>query len=112
MIAPMPEPMMPDGCRNPSDASLWKIRKPRKPPTNDPTMPSTMVRPIDIDCLPGTISRARAPAIRPTMMTVMMVPMSPMRRSYPGAALPSIEHPVRAQEYSTTPRGSAKHPQG
>ena len=40
MTAPMIEPMIPDGWRNPSSASLWKSRYPSSPPTSEPTMPS------------------------------------------------------------------------
>ncbi len=43
-MAPMMEPMIPAGCRKPPFGSLPKIRNPRKPPTNDPTIPSTIVK--------------------------------------------------------------------
>ena len=74
-MAPMIDPMIPTGWK------LWMlsvwcwIRFCRKPPTKEPTMPSTMVPRIPMGSRPGTSSRATAPAMRPMMMsTIMKVP--------------------------------------
>src|SRR6266536_4256098 len=45
-----------------------------KPPTNEPTMPSTIVPTTPIGSGPGTSRRASAPAIKPMMISEMMSP--------------------------------------
>ena len=115
MTAPMTEPMIPEGWRKPSVASLWKIRYPRNPPTNEPMTPRTMVIAIDKCCLPGTSNRASAPATSPTMTIVTMSPsmvsdfldLAPRGRSEIGPVerLPdadTVHHPYGGFKY--TPR--------
>jgi len=65
--------MMPDGCRKPPLGSLPNSRKPRKPPTNEPTIPRTIVSRMPMLCLPGMTARAMRPAIRPMMIRPRMV---------------------------------------
>src|SRR5437867_9748558 len=72
-IAPMIDPMIPAGL---TATTPPKIRLARKPPTNDPMMPSTMVPIQPIGSGPGTRNRATAPAMRPTMMKPRIAPMS------------------------------------
>src|ERR1051326_4902719 len=78
MTAPMTEPMMPLGrIRN----TPPKTRSARKPPTNDPMMPSRTVPQKPIGSRPGTMARARKPA------------MMPMKKNHRSSA--SIRHSFR-----------------
>ena len=48
--------------------------QPRKPPTNEPTMPSMIVAPMPMGSRPGTRRRAMNPAIAPTMTITTINP--------------------------------------
>jgi hypothetical protein len=72
-MAPMIEPIQ---LLLVSSRSPLKIRLARKPPTNEPTMPSRMVAGMLMESLPGTTARAMKPAIAPRMIMPMMVPIT------------------------------------
>jgi hypothetical protein len=61
-----------------------------KVPMKAPTMPMMMVSQIGMFCLPGTISRAMAPMMRPNTIAVMMpvtvMYFSRLREGRPSAA--------------------------
>src|SRR5205807_144704 len=63
ITAPMTEPIRPLVR---SSRVCPKIRLASRPPMNDPTIPSSAVPRMPIGSRPGTISRARPPAINPT----------------------------------------------
>ena len=70
--AELTEPIQLDGWTKLSPRP--KSSRPRKPPTNEPTIPSTMVIRMERSCRPGTSRRASAPAMRPTTMMLRMSP--------------------------------------
>src|SRR4051812_18024253 len=94
--------MMPDGCRGPWGASLWKSREPRKQPTNEPTMPRTSVPATPIGSRPGTTARAMKPAMAPTMISVMMKPSTAQLLAEGTFRLSPKQPPLGAEHY--TPR--------
>ena len=78
---------------DPMIPTVWKlwmlsewcwIRFCRKPPTNDPTMPSTMVPKKPMGSRPGSSSRAMAPAMRPMIISTIMKVTMPVSFPAPG----------------------------
>src|SRR6266545_4046033 len=66
-----------DGADPPAGATVTSPRNSRlirKPPTNEPTIPSTIVVGTLMGSGPGTSSRARNPAIAPMTISPMMNP--------------------------------------
>ena len=75
MIAPMTEPMIPDGLEEAVLSVLVEQQVAEEPADERPDdARGRSSCAIERFCLPGTMSRARAPAIRPTMMMLMMRP--------------------------------------
>src|SRR2546425_570899 len=114
MIAPTIEPSHPAG----EIVALPDNRFSRNPPTNEPTMPNTIVPTHPIGSGPGTRNRAITPTIAPTMMKPMMPMMSMQSLPYvkyrraglqaacldaSGAAAPQNERVLQALETLVIP---------
>ena len=72
-IAPMMDPMRPVVEKSRISRADWNNEKIR-PPTNDPTTPRAIVGTMPMESSPGTMARARKPAMRPTISRVRMKP--------------------------------------
>src|ERR1700752_4830357 len=90
MIAPMIDPTQPDDGGG-NEALPAKRSWARKPPTKEPTMPSTIVAIQPIGSRPGIKKRAMTPTIAPKMIQVTIA----VRSMY--LSLPSVTRLLGAQ---------------
>jgi hypothetical protein len=68
--------MMPVGRKRLTGVREKRLTK--NPPTNEPTIPSRVVRARPIDCRPGMMARAMRPARKPTTMNQMSCMTTPL----------------------------------
>ena len=93
-MAPMIEAMMPGLL---AGSRYMPTARPRKPATNEPAMPSSIVTMMPPGSLPGMNSLASAPTIRPTMSMArmcMMISSYPLEKQKAGRAAACVGAPA------------------